>query len=102
MQPIVKSSYMIKSKIIVGLASFGMSGRIFHAPFIDKNPNFDLKYILERTKSNSKEAYPNATIVRSFKELLNDKEVDLIVTSPPYVTSYEYADLHQLSSLWLP
>lgn len=28
-------------------------------------------------------------------------QVDLIITSPPYVTSYEYADLHQLSSLWL-
>lgn len=28
-------------------------------------------------------------------------KVDLILTSPPYVTSYEYADLHQLSSLWL-
>ena len=28
-------------------------------------------------------------------------KVDLIVTSPPYVTSYEYADLHQLSSIWL-
>lgn len=27
--------------------------------------------------------------------------VDILVTSPPYVTSYEYADLHQLSSLWL-
>ena len=26
--------------------------------------------------------------------------VSLIVTSPPYVTSYEYADLHQLSALW--
>jgi methylase of polypeptide subunit release factors len=26
---------------------------------------------------------------------------DLLVTSPPYVTSYEYADLHQLSTLWL-
>lgn len=26
---------------------------------------------------------------------------DLIISSPPYVTSYEYADLHQLSSLWL-
>lgn len=25
----------------------------------------------------------------------------LVVTSPPYVTSYEYADLHQLSALWL-
>ena len=28
-------------------------------------------------------------------------EVSLVVTSPPYVTSYEYADLHQLASLWL-
>ena len=27
--------------------------------------------------------------------------VDMVVTSPPYVTSYEYADLHQLSTLWL-
>jgi DNA modification methylase len=26
--------------------------------------------------------------------------IDLIVASPPYVTSYEYADLHQLSLLW--
>ncbi len=27
--------------------------------------------------------------------------VDLIITSPPYVISYDYADLHQLSLLWL-
>jgi len=26
--------------------------------------------------------------------------VSIIVTSPPYVTSYEYADLHQLTALW--
>ena len=32
---------------------------------------------------------------------LKDNSVDLIVTSPPYVTSYEYADLHQLILLWL-
>ncbi len=30
-----------------------------------------------------------------------DNTVNLIVTSPPYVTSYEYADLHQLTALWL-
>jgi len=29
-----------------------------------------------------------------------DNKASLIVTSPPYVTSYEYADLHQLPSLW--
>ncbi|MBI3306029.1 hypothetical protein HYZ82_02745 [Candidatus Nomurabacteria bacterium] len=31
----------------------------------------------------------------------NDNSISLIVTSPPYVTSYEYADLHQLTALWL-
>ena len=30
-----------------------------------------------------------------------DTRADLIVTSPPYVTSYNYADIHQLSTLWL-
>lgn len=30
-----------------------------------------------------------------------ENSVNLIVTSPPYVTSYEYADLHQLTALWL-
>jgi len=29
------------------------------------------------------------------------ESVDLVVTSSPYVTSYEYADLHQLSTIWL-
>ena len=32
---------------------------------------------------------------------IDSHSVDCIVTSPPYVTSYEYADLHQLSTIWL-
>jgi len=31
---------------------------------------------------------------------IETETIDLIITSPPYVTSYEYADLHQLSLLW--
>lgn len=31
---------------------------------------------------------------------LKSESVDLIISSPPYVTSYEYADLHQLTLLW--
>lgn len=31
---------------------------------------------------------------------VKNNSTSLIVTSPPYVTSYEYADLHQLSALW--
>ncbi|MBA7466717.1 hypothetical protein ES707_01907 [subsurface metagenome] len=32
---------------------------------------------------------------------VQSSHIDMVITSPPYVTSYEYADLHQLSSLWL-
>lgn len=40
-------------------------------------------------------------ICKNFLEITKLPKVDMIVSSPPYVTSYEYADLHQLSSLWL-
>ena len=41
-------------------------------------------------------------ITANFLDLSSEPpNVDMIITSPPYVTSYEYADLHQLSSLWL-
>lgn len=38
---------------------------------------------------------------KNFLKIYSLPKVDLVITSPPYVTSYEYADLHQLSSLWL-
>lgn len=46
---------------------------------------------------------PESTIVNNnfLNESLKRPNVDMIITSPPYVTSYEYADLHQLSSIWL-
>lgn len=41
-------------------------------------------------------------LTENFLKLDNaPSDIDLLITSPPYVTSYEYADLHQLSSLWL-
>jgi len=39
---------------------------------------------------------------RNFLSIHEEKhKADLIVTSPPYVTSYDYVDIHQLSILWL-
>ena len=32
---------------------------------------------------------------------LKSESVDMIITSPPYVTSYEYADIHQLTAYWM-
>ena len=45
--------------------------------------------------------YLNIKIGDARHQPVPDDSVDLIVTSSPYVTSYEYADLHQLSTIWL-
>ncbi|MBR2497147.1 MAG: Gfo/Idh/MocA family oxidoreductase [Parabacteroides sp.] len=78
-------------KIKTGLAAFGMSGQIFHAPFISTNPVFELTAITERSKELSKERYPSARIVRSFDELIAMDELELIVVNTPDSTHYEYA-----------
>ena len=74
---------MSNKPIITALASYGMSGQVFHAPFIEAHPGFQLKYILERTASLSAERYPKSIIVRSFEEVLNDQEVELVVVNTP-------------------
>ena len=79
--------------IKVGLAAYGMSGQVFHAPFISTNPHFELCKIVERSKELSKERYPDATIVRSFEELIKDPAIELIVVNTPDSTHYEYTRL---------
>ena len=44
---------------------------------------------------------PAAPLCEDARNLpIDDGQASLVVTSPPYVTSYEYADLHQLTALW--
>lgn len=45
--------------------------------------------------------YLNVKIADARSQPVPDDSVDLIVSSSPYVISYEYADLHQLSTIWL-
>ena len=76
--------------IVTGLASYGMSGSLFHAPFITIHPGFDLRYIVERTKNLSKERYPDVQVLRSFEALLAEPEVELVVVNTPDVTHYAF------------
>lgn len=69
-------------RIRVGLAGFGMSGKIFHAPFIHASQQFELRKVYERTSSYSRQEYPEVEIVRRFEELLAD-DIDLVVVSTP-------------------
>lgn len=76
--------------IKTGLVSFGLSGQIFHAPFINAHPRFELTAICERSKNLSRRQYPQASIVRSFDELLAMDELELLVVNSPDMTHYDF------------
>lgn len=68
--------------------------------FRDKYQQFR-KAILEMNCEETNTETEIRIVQDNFLSIEELPEVDLIITSPPYVTSYEYADLHQLSTLWL-
>lgn len=83
---------VMNNRIIkTALASYGMSGFVFHAPFLHIHQGFELTTILERHRSDSKEKYPYCKIVRNYKEILDDKEIELIVVNTPDHLHYSMA-----------
>jgi len=75
--------------IKTALASFGMSGKVFHAPLLSASKKFELFKILERSRNESRERYPASLLVRSFLDLCNDDKVELIIINTPDHTHYD-------------
>lgn len=79
-------------KIKTALLSYGMSGKVFHAPFLHLHPGFELTGAWERSNKLIKEDYPGVRSYHSLQELLNDT-VDLVVVNTPVDTHYEYTKI---------
>src|SRR5690554_6450522 len=80
------------SKVIqTGILAFGMSGRLFHAPFITSNPNFNLRAVTERTKKDVHNYYPGVISYDTSDELLSDEEIELVIINTPNNTHFELA-----------
>ncbi len=77
--------------INTALCSFGMSGWVFHAPFITTHPGFQLYGVWERTKNLAEEKYPGVKTFRSLEAMLKDDAIELVVVNTPSVTHFEYA-----------
>lgn len=83
---------MMSKKIInTALCSFGMSGTVFHAPFINLNDGFNLYAVLERNSNKAELKYPNIKTFSSLEELLKDDNIDLVIVNTPNITHYEIA-----------
>ncbi len=80
------------AKVInTGLLSFGMSGKVFHAPFIEAHKGFAFKAITERNQKQAQQIYPEVTSYDKIDDLIEDENLDLIIVNTPNYTHFDYA-----------
>src|SRR3546814_16387360 len=69
---------MAKKSIVAGILSYGMSGRVFHAPFINQKTRFELRAIVERPETRAQQRYPNIISYDSVTVLLIADAIELV------------------------
>jgi len=77
--------------IKTALCSFGMSGWVFHAPFLNVHKGFELYGVWERSKKIATEKYPGIKSFATYEALLNDDNIELVIVNTPNYTHYELA-----------
>lgn len=78
-------------KIKTALLAYGMSGKVFHAPFLELHSGFELVGSWERSKKQIQEDYPTAQSYSSLESILEDATIHLVVVNTPVETHFEYA-----------
>jgi scyllo-inositol 2-dehydrogenase (NADP+) len=77
--------------INTAIIGFGLSGRVFHAPFLHTHPGFRLAKVVERKGNASQKIYPEVEIVRNYNDLLNDDTLELVVIATPNILHFDLA-----------
>jgi len=79
----------MSNPIVAGIISYGMSGRIFHAPFLSTNPRFKLKAVVERNEKKMARTYPDIVSYDSVADMLADPEIELVIVNTPNFTHFD-------------
>jgi len=79
----------LETVIKTGICSYGMSGKLFHAPFIQNHPGYELAAIVERHRNDSRERYPQSKLYRSVDELIADGSLQLVIVNTPTHLHFE-------------
>jgi scyllo-inositol 2-dehydrogenase (NADP+) len=83
----------MSTPIKTGLLAYGMSGKVFHAPFVSTHPGFDFKAIVERNHKLANINYPDVVSYNSVEELIADDSIELVIVNTPSYTHYEYSKM---------
>jgi len=71
--------------------AYGMSGRVFHAPFVELHPGFKLKAVVERHEKKAADDLPDIISYNSTDDLLKDADIELIIVNTPPHTHFALA-----------
>ncbi len=85
-------------KIKTGICSYGMSGKLFHAPFISQHKGYELYAVCERSKKEMQDQYPSVISYSTIDELMADGNIELMIINTPNYTHFEYAKKALLAS----
>ncbi len=69
----------------------GLSGRVFHAPFLKGCGLFEVLSVCERSSNLTKDIFPRASVVRTFDAVLADSRIELIIVNTPDEYHYTMA-----------
>ncbi len=77
--------------IKTGILSYGMSGKLFQAPFLAAHKGFELVGAVERSERKIHNDYPNVTSYPTVDELIADLAIELVVVNTPSYTHFDHA-----------
>ncbi len=80
----------MSTPIITALAAYGLSGEIFHAPFLVSNHNYNLKTIVSGKPEKIKNKYDRVIVESDFNKILQDDSIELIVVNTPNTTHFDF------------
>lgn len=84
----------MEKTIRTGIIGYGLSGRVFHAPFIDVVEGFELTKISTSRPESVKmieEHYPVTVVVPDGNGIISDPEIDLVIVTSPNTDHFRWA-----------
>lgn len=73
----------LTKSVKVGLLGFGLSGRVFHAPFLQAHGGFEITMVSSSRAEEVRLILPQAEVVAAPEQVLNNPEIELVINCAP-------------------
>jgi len=77
------------TSIGVGIAGYGLAGRVFHAVLVQHTPGLELRAVFSRTAQRREQAgreHAGIALRETYEALLDDPRIDLVIVATPHHT----------------